>query len=196
MQIRWFTTEEESKMMDCKNDKYVEFMEEPLEWLEHEFKERVKEAKMNGLSKEVSKSLWNSLSEHWNVFRVCLCKVYPAKVSPMRNFLDVKGKSVEVRARRYTSRQWTFFNKYISILGDMGYLIPNWSASWLSAPHPVLKGSQAKFQKAFYVKLVISATMMGNWQIPNVEAKWADFNGRCYFASFDFCAGFWPCLSP
>lgn len=99
---------------------------------------------------------------------------------------------MQCRVRRYPTEQRNFLNKYVQKLVEYGFFIENKNASWQAAPHIVPKhGSKVKYRTVVDLRPVNSATKPVPWPMPNLEAEMQDFSNSKFFASLDFCSGYW-----
>lgn len=120
-----------------KEDVYVDLGDDPPEMVKKELQNRISEARANGHSDEGTKTLTNIIDKHKPIFKIRLGSGGPAKVTPMKIYLDESKKPVRVKVRKYPADQRRFLDAYFEELVNMCFLKTCVQAEWQAAPHLV-----------------------------------------------------------
>lgn len=86
-------------------DIYVDFGDNEPRDIETQVSKRIAEAKCNRLSKERARKLSDMIEKHKSKFRLILESGGPARVTPMRIYLDDTREPVNVKVRKYPAEQ-------------------------------------------------------------------------------------------
>ena len=173
-------------------DIYIDLGEDSDDDLRAALRCRLDEAKANGLSTQGCGKLAILMNQYKRVFRIRLGASPPASVPPMKIRLRPSNNPVRVKARRYSSEQRQFMERYAQKLLDMEFAFVMPTASWQAAPLIVPKpGSRSKYRMAIDLRPVNAATIKESWPMPHLESEMLDFVGSTCFASLDFVSAYW-----
>ena len=175
--------EEDKSWLDLGEDSELE--------IRQAFGKILRASSENGLSAKGQKRLSKVLNEYRDVFRLRLGCDPPAKVEPMKIVLTSGAMPVRAKTRRYTLEQRAFLSRYVKKLEEYGFVESNKNATWVAAPVLVAKPPPANYRLTIDLRPVNAATVPLTWPMPHIESELADLAGSKFFATIDFCSGYW-----
>lgn len=108
-------------------------------------------------------------------FRIRLGESRPADLSPLKLRLIPGKHAVRARSRKDPPAQSKFFDAYVDQLVNMGFLLPNPTASWQASPLPVAKKGKATFRMTIDHSPINAVTIKEEWPMPHIDAEVQDF---------------------
>ena len=149
---------------------YIDLGDDPDSDLHETLNNLVMEAQGNGLNEAGVERLRELLQKYGKIFRLRLGASEQAQVAPRNIQLQEGLKPVRVKARRYSTDERDWLEKYVDKLVKMNFIVPNSHAAWQAAPMPVPKKNlKAKYRLAIDFALLIP--QLSNWHGPCVT--WA-----------------------
>ena len=170
---------------------YLELGEDTEEEIQEAFDKLVKKASENGMKEPSCIKLRKMLRRNRDVFRIRLGNDPPAKVEPMKVKLNTAATPSITKARRYTQEQRSYMSAFIKRATEYGFIKENKNATWAAAPLLVVKPNSKNYRLTFDYRPVNAATITVSWPMPHIDSECTDFSGSKFFASMDFCSGFW-----
>ena len=154
-------------------------------------RDRVREAKAQGMEEEHVRELDSLLQEFSDIFRTKLGADPPARVPPMDIKLKPDAKPVRVKLRRYSPPQAAFLRRKTDELLRLGLIRRNPTSQWACAPMMVPKPGPEQFRLTIDLRPVNNQTVPHNWPMPHIETAIAKLaQAKCY-ANIDLCHGYW-----
>ena len=154
-------------------------------------RDRVREAKAQGMEDEHVRELDSLLQEFSDIFRTKLGADPPARVPPMEIKLKPDAKPVRVKLRRYSHPQAAFLRRKTDELLRLGLIRRNPTSQWACAPMMVPKPGPEQFRLTIDLRPVNNQTVPHNWPMSHIETAIAKLaQAKCY-ANIDLCHGYW-----
>lgn len=105
-----------------EEDVYIDLRDAPIEEVEKELQQRIKEAGAKGLSTEGTETLDQMINRSKSVFKIRLRSGGPAKVPTMKITLFNTKRLVKVKVRKYPIDRRRFLDQNFDELVTMGFL--------------------------------------------------------------------------
>lgn len=176
---------------DKEDPIYLELGEDTEEQVQDACKELLQKARNNGMTSKGLDHLTVLLKEYRDIFRIRLGNDPPAKVEPMQVKLDPSVPAIIAKSRRYSPGQRGYLTAFLKRAQEYGFIKESRTATWAAAPLLVEKPKTGRYRLTFDYRPVNAATIPVVWPMPHIDSECADFAGSKYFATIDFCSGYW-----
>lgn len=119
--------------------------DDPQDVINNELKERLNQARKEGMSEEGIIKLTEIMRKHEQIFKTRLHSRRPAKITLMKIIIDPSKRAINVKVSRYSTEQRALFQSDIFQLAKLGFIKHTPKASWRAAPHSVPKALSRSF---------------------------------------------------